>query len=221
MARAARLVEADAIPHAFAGDLAPLVVGRGVDVRACIHRAEEVVFAHGRERLGGVLKQLLVRKDRGDRRVGMVLVEVLEIRGIDRPLEAVLAEHVELKLQRPPLTDEAVLRPQVMQLGSLPCDVVVGEQERQQGHEVRLARAEAAVQVGALRAAVPKRTVHEPDRLIEGIREARRDDVRVDGLPRMGDTLGEGDGEVHLADLVGEIEEIADSGHAGPGAGGR
>ena len=196
---------------AGAGELAPAVVGGGVG--AGVHGGEEVGVAHAAEGVGGVVEELGVGEEAGDWCAGVVLVEVLEIGGIDRALEAVLAEHVELELEWLLGADPVVLGAEMVELGARPRGLVVGEQEREQGHEVGLAAAEAAVEVGGLGAGVTEGAVEQAERLVEGVGEARGDDVGGDGLRGMGDTLGEGDGEVHLADLVGDVEELADFGH--------
>src|SRR5690606_34204687 len=92
---------------------------------------------------------------------------------------------------------------------------VAGEQQVEHRHEVRLARAEAAVQVGGLRAAGLDGAGDEPERVVERRGDLRRDLVAVDGGLRLlvGDALGQLEDEVAVADLGGDVDELTDEGH--------
>jgi hypothetical protein len=82
-------------------------------------------------------------------------------------LEAGLAEHVQLQGLFD--ADPVVLAAQVVQLGSTPSSLVAFEHEAEQGHEVGLAGAEAAVEVAGLAAVVSHGAADETEGLVEGV----------------------------------------------------
>ena len=80
----------------------------------------------------------------------------------------------------------------------------------QHRHEVRLARAEAAVQVARLAVDRLHRRAHEIKGVVEARHQLRRHHVVREGFVRLGDALTQIEDEVALADLVRQVEQLAD-----------
>ena len=83
----------------------------------------------------------------------------------------------------------------------------------QHGHEVALAAAEAAVQVGRLARAALDRAADERQGGVEVLGQFRRDDVVVQHPLRVLDVLGEAEDEVALLHAVGDLDQVFDEGH--------
>ena len=90
---------------------------------------------------------------------------------------------------------------------------VVSEHEVQHRHEVRFARAEAAVEVGTLAGVRLQAGFDEVQRLSEALRQLRRDDVVLQRLLRVAETFGEAENEVPLPHLIRQVDEVFEVGH--------
>jgi hypothetical protein len=54
--------------------------------------------------------------------------------------------------------------------------------------------------------------VDQAQRLVEGLDDLRGEDVGADRLVGAGDAVGQRDREIHLADPLGDLEQVADAG---------
>ena len=131
--------------------------------------------------------------------------DVVDVAAQDRRFHAPGVDHVIRDEEEPLAADPLVLDARPLQTLVPPGAGVVLEEEVQHGHEVALARAEAAVQVGGPAALRLDRGLDEGQRVVEGVGQLRGDDVvgeRPLGLLRR-DALGEVEHEVAAVDLLG------------------
>ncbi len=208
--RGGRLLEALAVPAR--GQVAPALARGG----ALVHVGEETLVAQAIEHPARVGEQPLVGEQRRDRRIRVMLLHPLHVRPEDRALDALLGDHVEVELKQLRLADEGVLGAERVQLGLPPRGLVAVEQQAQERHEMRLAAAEAAVEVRGLAAPVTERAADQAERAVERIDQRGRHDVGFGRLLRVLHALRQLDDEVALPDLVGQIEEVLHAGHRGP-----
>ena len=83
------------------------------------------------------------------------------------------------------------------------------QEQMQHGHEVALAAAEAAVQVGRLARRRLERAPDEAEGVVERLNELRSDDVTVHRLGGVLDALRQAENEIAAMDLLRQINEIA------------
>jgi hypothetical protein len=77
----------------------------------------------------------------------------------------------------------------------------------QHGHEVRLAAAEAAVQVRSLAGAAGHRVADEVEGLVEAPHQLGGDDVLAQRAGGIDDALGQAEDEVALLDVFGDVDQ--------------
>src|ERR1035441_10009194 len=94
---------------------------------------------------------------------------------------------------------------------------IVAEQQIEHGHEVALAGAEAAVEISAGAATGADGVFDERESVVETVAKLIGNDVVFDRGFRAGDGLGELEDEIVGADVLGEIEQLAEGGLAGGG----
>ena len=189
------------------GPLAPLRVAA-----AGAEQGEELLVAEVLAVAAGVLEQVLGEEDPRPGGLGVELADVVGVAAEDRRLHAPGVDHVVGDEQEPLPLDPVVLDAGPLQALVGPGPGVVLQQQVEHGHEVALARAEAAVEVGGLAVAGVEGRLDEAQRVVEGVGQLGRDDVvgqRPVGLAR-GDALGEVQDEVAAMDLIGEVEQRAD-----------
>ena len=170
-----RGLEARPVPALALGDLAPAVVLPSSG-RALVHGREEALLAQLVQQLRRVGEELLVGEEAGQHRVRVRLLHEAHVLAEDRALEVLLADHVEVQLEQLRLADERVPLADAVQLGLGPRRVVPAEQEAQQRHEVRLAAAEAPVQIRRLALAIAQRAPHQLQRPVERLQQGGGDD---------------------------------------------
>jgi hypothetical protein len=196
-------------PGGVPGDglLAPLGVGRGG-----AEQAEELLVADVLAVAAGVLEEVVGQVDARPGGLGVVLADVVGIAAQDGRLHAPGVDHVirdeqELLAADPVLLDADGLKALV---GAGPG--VVLEEQIEDGHEVGLARAETAEELGGLAAPGVEGRLDEAQGVVEGVGELGGDHVvgqRPLGLAR-GDPFGEVQDEVAPVDLIGKVEQLAD-----------
>jgi hypothetical protein len=86
---------------------------------------------------------------------------------------------------------------------------VAAQQQRKDGHEVALTRAETAVQVSALAHAAVDRTLDHAERLIKTLHQLGRGDVVAHGFRWGVQAVGQAQNKVALVDLFGQVKYLA------------
>jgi hypothetical protein len=142
-----------------------------------VQLGEEGPVTHLRAQVAGILEQAFGQVEAGHRRVGVLLAHEVGVLAEDGRLHVARADHVVRHQQELAPFGPAVARHHVGQLWRGAGLRVAGQQQVQHRHEVALARAETAVQVGRLAAAGLHRLLDEAQRVAEGIHQLRRDDV--------------------------------------------
>ena len=132
----------------------PAAVVPAAGVRTLVQVAEEGLVADAIAHAHRIFEQALRQIEARDRRIRMPLAHELSVTAQDRRLHAACTDHVIRHEQ-----ELAVLRPAVVlchnvgQIGHRACRHVVVQQQVEYRHEVALAGAETAMQIGCL--AVP------------------------------------------------------------------
>lgn len=183
-----------------------------------IEHSEEPLVAHVPAHRLGVLEQPAAHVEAGDWGLRVELADVPGIAAEHAGLDARGADHVIGHQQ-----DVAALHPVAVlghRRGQLRDGAGLGvalHQQVQHGHEVRLTRAEAAVQIGALVAVLltDDGALDEAQGVLEAARELRGDDVilerPVDGLVLQ--TARQVEHEVPALDALGDVDEVLDERH--------
>ena len=99
------------------------------------------------------------------------------------------------------------------QLGDRPGRRVALQDQVQHGHEVALAAAEAAVQVGRLAGAALDGAADERQGRVEVLGQLGRDHVVGQHHVGVFDVLGQPEDEVALLHAVGDLDQVFDEGH--------
>ena len=221
--------------------LARLLVHRGVPgglqrapaAAAClavVERREERDVAELHTRQLGLLEERLVCVHAGEHRVWVGLLHMPDVPAEDRLLHRLRTDHVERHELERPLRQHLIARgDRLRELRDRARCRIALQQQVQHRHEVRLARTEAAVEVGRLALVLTDRGRDEAERVLVGVGELRRHDVVLERRLAVGDTGGKRHDEVALVDGLGDRNEVLEQRHAvGPfalrprvGAGGR
>lgn len=170
---------------------------------------EELDVTEAGAELRGVGEQLLVGEDGGQRGVGVESGHMADVAAQHARLHRRLADEVVRDEQDVATAELAVVLDQdrrELRLGT--GRRVVLQQQVQHGHEMGLAGAEGAVEIGALGAAVGDRGGDESQRLIEGGGELLGDHVLRDGPVRVRDPVRERDDEVGLLHAGRDVDEV-------------
>ncbi|MFO0756700.1 MAG: hypothetical protein U0359_09425 [Byssovorax sp.] len=202
------ILEAGHRPALGRADLAP---GRVVG-RAGVHGGKEAVFAELGEHAAGVVEELFVGEDAGEAGVGVELADSIEVAAEDGAFEvAGVADEVKSELEEAGLAGKGVLLAEAVEVGDAPGMLAAFEEEGEQGHEVGLAAAEAAMKEGGAAAAVAEGRGREVEGAVEGEGERRGDDVGAGRDLGVLDSAAELLDEADLVDALGEVEEVFDA----------
>ena len=180
---------------------------------AFVQLGEKRVIAHALTHLTSVLEQALRQVEAGNWRLRVLLAHVFGVLPQDGRFHVPRADHVirhqqELPAIRPPMAGD-----HVGQLRRRACLRVAGQQQVQHRHEVALAGAETAMQIGRLAAAGLHRLLDEAQRVGERIYQLRRHNVISQGLLGLGDALGELQDEVALVHPLRNGDQVFQQGH--------
>ena len=184
---------------------------------AAAERLEEVVIAHLPAQPMRALDQLGAAVETRRRRIRMLLADMGRIAAQDRLLHAARADHVERHHQV-----AATLPPGVGfthhagQLGNGARLGIAFQDHVQHRHEMALAAAEAAVQVGALGRVAVHRATDQRQRLLERLHQLRRHHVLLQRLPALVglQAFSQAQDEVALVDGLRDGEDVTDRGHS-------
>ena len=181
-----------------------------------VHAGEERLVADLRPQPPRVVEEPGAAVDARRGRAGVQLGDPRGVAPQHRRLEARLADHMIGREQEAPAGEPlAVPRDDAFEtLGGAGLRVLL-QQQVEHGHEVALAAAEAAVQVGRLAGARRQRALDEVEGPVEGVGELRRDDVGAQRLGGLRHALGEPQDEVVAMDPFGDVDEVADRRHVG------
>lgn len=152
-----RGLEAVGVPAPGRREVAPGFI----DLGATVELVEEAIVAEGLAVLAGVVEELLVGVEGRDGGVGMVGFEPADVGVEDLVFQTRRGEHVHGQLEELLAADPREGVAQLVELAASPGCRVVGQHEVEDGHEVALAGAEGAVEVGGLAAAGGERTVDD------------------------------------------------------------
>ena len=180
---------------------------------ALVQLREEGLVAHALAQLARILEQALGQVEAGHRRVGVQLAHELGVLAEDGRLHVPRADHVVRHQQELAAMRPAVARHDIGQFGDRARLGVAGQQQVEHRHEVALAGAETAVQVGRLAAAGLHGLLDEAQGLVEGIDQLRRHHVVAQRLLRLGDALGQLQDEVALVHALGDVDQVFQQRH--------
>ena len=201
-------IEAGGIPVPL--HVAPIPPGPAVE------SLEKGRVAEGRAQSQGIVEQPLGAVHPGNSRLRVQGPHPLHIAPEHRRLHAHLADHVVRDQQEAlPLQPGVVpghhLRQPLLGLGGR----MLLQQEVQHRHEVALARAEAAMQIGRLAAVGLHRPLDEVQGLVEVPRQLRGHHISAERLLRVGDALRQFEHEVAAVDALRQVDEVLDVGGHG------
>jgi hypothetical protein len=168
-----------------------------------------------------VLQQSLGAVDLRDLLAGLVAADVLHVAAEDGRLQALGPGQVVGDQQEPFGAEPGMPRGDLGQVGPVQRAGVAVEQGVEHRHEVALAGAERAVQVGGLRTVLVQRGLDQAERLAERHPQLGRDDVAVQRLVALGvDALGQFEDEVAPVDARRDVDQLPEQRHrARPGGG--
>ena len=143
----------------------------------------------------------------------MLLAHEVGVLSKDGRLHVARADHVVRHQQELAPFGPAVARHHVGQFWRGAGLRVASQQQVQHRHEVALARAETAVQVGRLAATGLHRLLDEAHGVAEGIHQLRCDDVVAQRLLGLGDALGQLEDKVALVHPLRDGDKVFQQRH--------
>lgn len=205
-----RRLEACRIPSAT--EVAPAAVATscpiGVELFEKLWIAELLAEPHG------VLEETVGEIKPRHRRLGVMVSYEVGVLAEDRGLHVQVADHVVGDQQEPLALRPCVMpRDHVRQLGDGAGPDVARKQEVQNGHEVALAGAEAAVQIRGFAATGLHRLLDEPEGVIETLDELRCDYIILERLLGVANPLGELQDEIAPVHALRDVNQIAHPRH--------
>ena len=109
----------------------------------------------------------------------------------------------------------------ISQFRPAPSSRLVAQQQGEQSHEMTLAGAETAVEIGSFAGSPLNGITDHPNRLVKGLGQALGHHVVPESGLGIADTVGQLQDEVTLADLSGKIEKLTEEGGRAGSAGWR
>jgi len=200
--------------------LAPALLRTAAAIDA-VEPLEELLVAEVSTEQFRLLEQRLVRVHAWERCVGVGMPKVRDVAAEDTLLHRLGADHVQRhKLEALASQSVVVLADRARELGDAARAGVALEQQVQDGHEVALARAEAAVEVGGLARPLLERRGDEAERVRVGTCQLIRHDVVLERFLAFAHALRQAHHEVALVDGLGDVDQFAQQRHGRASVGG-
>jgi hypothetical protein len=180
-------------------------------VAEAIQAIEEGAVAHPVPQMPGVVEPLLRQEDAGDGGLGVGAVDEIDVAAEDAALHAVGPDQVVGHQQELfPLQPVVVLGDDAGPLGEAAGLRVARQDQVPHGHEVRLAAAETAVEVGRLAGAAADGIADAVEGLVEAPHQLGGEDVLAERPSGIDDAFREAEDEVTFRNVLGDVAQRAE-----------